>query len=120
MSRVAACPECKEPVVSTLIFPYKEFLCVCCGWTGGYLDPVATPDKLADAAMKRHDEYREKFKVATKGLVAHSGWRADCEKCATDKCHCNHITDDERVSDATAREALNELVGAKLCTEKYP
>lgn len=50
---VATCPACGEPLVLTLKFPEKEFICVECRGLWGFVDPVPieeTPELLARLA----------------------------------------------------------------------
>lgn len=44
---IATCPKCREPLIGTIKFPKKEFICVACRRTWGFLDPQpmeATPE----------------------------------------------------------------------------
>lgn len=64
---MACCPCCDEPLVVTLAFRFKEFYCVCCGATWGFLDP--NPKDPTPDLMARADELREEWVQLSKGLV---------------------------------------------------
>ena len=58
---MAMCPACDEPLVSTLEFKYKEFICMGCGRKWEFLSPraaVATPELEA-----RQAELAEQYRV---------------------------------------------------------
>lgn len=47
---MATCPACEEPLVGTIKFPGKEFVCVACRRTWGFIEPrpaEATPELKA-------------------------------------------------------------------------
>jgi hypothetical protein len=121
MPKLATCPKCKEPVVMTMMFPYKEFLCVCCGWSGGFFDPIPAPEDEVEEKTKRYEHLESQFMKATKDLISHSARRVDCKVCYEKRePHQKHMTEEEKTADLGARRALNELVGKELCTEAYP
>ena len=39
---MATCPNCREPLIGTLRFRGKEFVCVGCGRLWGFVDPIPT------------------------------------------------------------------------------
>lgn len=59
----ATCPNDGEPVISTFEFPKKEFVCVVCGWLGGFLDPVPN---TTDDLQARHDELQAQYDAERK------------------------------------------------------
>lgn len=43
MKPMAGCPNCREPLVSSLETKFKEWVCVACGEWWEYLSPVSLP-----------------------------------------------------------------------------
>lgn len=58
---MATCPNDGEPVVCTFEFPKYEFVCVVCGWLGGFLSP--TPAEATPEIEARHAELQEQYRV---------------------------------------------------------
>ena len=56
----ACCPDCGEPLVSTLEFRKKEFICVPEQRLWEFLEPVGKPE--TPELVARHDELREQYK----------------------------------------------------------
>lgn len=103
----AMCPRCAVPVVCTFAFRRAEFYCLDCGRCLGWLDPdsaATTPALLADSEARA----REFEENAGRHLIV-SGSRLDsCEKCKAGEDHPLHVTEAEKVADATARTWLVE------------
>ena len=62
----ATCPACDEPLISTLKFPKKEFICVVCRRTWSFLEPKpveATPELEA-----RYKVLKAKWDVENKWI----------------------------------------------------
>ena len=58
---VATCPSCGEPLVMTLKFRGKEFICVECGRTWGFVEP--TPKEETPELLDRLAELNAKWKA---------------------------------------------------------
>ena len=56
---MATCPSCGEPLIMTLKFPGKEFVCVGCRRTWGFLDP--TPVESTPELDARYQELKAKW-----------------------------------------------------------
>ncbi|HEY1690084.1 MAG TPA: hypothetical protein VGF95_14610 [Solirubrobacteraceae bacterium] len=104
--KMAMCPSCNEPLISTFAFRGYEFYCLCCGRHLEFLKPVGaevTPELTArqEALQAEWDEH-----AGRKLLI--SGWYDDCELCkARDEgYHREHATNEERDADRQAREWL--------------
>lgn len=55
----AVCRVDGEPLVSTLAFIHKEFVCVVCGRTYGFLEPASAPSTVE--LTERADDLRARF-----------------------------------------------------------
>ena len=109
--KMAMCPTCAAPLISTCAFPKYEFYCLECGWLGGFLSPVPampTPELAA-----RHAELMAEWgEHASNNLLTPRSWLSACEKCKSgEEYHSDHATDEEREADRTAREWLAERAG---------
>lgn len=100
MSKIAICPACTAPLVSTFHWRKKEFYCLDCGRLWDWLQPFnqdETPDNLA-----RMEAYiAEWCEHAGARLVTVGAWREDCPLCkdpATGRMldsHDHHATPEE-------------------------
>lgn len=109
--RMACCPSCETPLISTMAFPGAEFYCLECGNHVGYVMPLGkeeTPEILAayEALKAEWDEH-----IAGK-LIAPGSWRIGCPSCesGTREQHSLHATEAERLADGEAREWLTARV----------
>ena len=58
---IATCPSCGEPLVMTFKFLGKEFICVECRRTWGFVEP--TPMEETPALLERLAELKAKWKA---------------------------------------------------------
>lgn len=56
---MATCPGCSEPLILTLRFPGKEFICVCCRKLWRFVDP--TPAEATPERITRHQVLETKW-----------------------------------------------------------
>lgn len=56
LAPMATCPACKEPLIGTIRFPKKEFICVACRRTWGFLDPY--PVEATSELKARYEELK--------------------------------------------------------------
>lgn len=109
---IALCPGCSEPLISTFAFTGYEFLCICCGRKVTFLGPA--PGDGGDQQLReRLAELQAEWDEHVGGRLLPRGrfWRDGCKKCANED-HWAHVTDDEVLRDAQAREWLKERVDA--------
>ena len=60
-SPIATCPKCKEPLIMTLKFRGKEFICVECRSLWGFVEPI--PAEETPELMTRLKELRAKWEA---------------------------------------------------------
>lgn len=59
--RMAMCPKCAEPLVSTLEFRGAEFICMGCRGLFGFMAPL--PAAPTSELKKRHEELRLQYET---------------------------------------------------------
>lgn len=74
--QVPQCPNCKEGMVSTYVFPYKEFACLPCGTT----DEFFPHNDTIEVDSKVHDNKRELWRNDLSVLGLRNGGK--CIKCS--------------------------------------
>lgn len=104
---IATCPHCgvDEPLVMTFAFSGAEFICLGCGGTFGFLDPVGaveTPELLA-----RMEERKAEWQPIGEALLSGGGMKMDCATCRTG--HEPHIAHATKVDLAAHEEALAKV-----------
>lgn len=62
---MATCPACGEPLIMTLRFPGKEFICVECRRLWGFVEP--TPKEETPEIRARYEELKAKWDEEVKG-----------------------------------------------------
>lgn len=108
MSRVAMCPDCERPLISTMIFSKAEFFCRKCKRTLGYLEPDPAEDSPELQAIIDADE--KWFRPIASKCMPIGGKLRTCDKCRTtgDYSHADHATEQEKKdSKAAYHELLN-------------
>lgn len=57
---LACCPDCGEPLIGTMLFPFKEFVCIECGALWGFVEPVPKKDEppLSERAWELQRDWR--------------------------------------------------------------
>jgi hypothetical protein len=58
---VATCPSCSEPLIMTLKFRGKEFICVACRRLWGFVEP--TPAESTPELLARLEELRAQWRA---------------------------------------------------------
>ena len=110
LTRMAMCPRCDVPLISTMAFSGSEFYCLDCGAHLGFLSPrgrEATPELNAryEALKAEWDEH------AGAKLILSGGWYEACPDCRVGgEPHSAHTTDAEREAHQKALEWLRERV----------
>lgn len=102
---IAGCPSCRTPLISTMVYPGYEFICLECGRKCSFLAPIRlspTPENEArlEALQAEWDERQA-------ALVIPRSWKSGCPKCqpmVDANYHQEHATEKEWVADAAARE----------------
>lgn len=104
MSRIAMCA-CGEPLVMTFIYRGKEFYCVQCGATYGFLGPCGA--ESTQTLEARMEELNATFLRLAAGIMGDGGRRGDCTICAAKhEHHIMHATAVEIDADKAARRRL--------------
>lgn len=100
-SSVAVC-RCGAPLVSTMVFPKKEWVCVECAATYGMFD--ANSKTTTDELWERYEALRALWvEHAVPRLRVGRWWLRDCEKCSPRaEYHEAHATDEERAAHQAA------------------
>jgi hypothetical protein len=106
----ATCHVDGEPLVSTLVFSKKEFVCVVCGRTYGFMEPVAAPE--TPKIKRRQKTLEKKWNKLIDGYMPNSDfWRRDCEMCQPGDraaAHRNHATPQELEAHEKAVERMTK------------
>lgn len=117
---VIVCEDCGEPLIGTMMFPYKEWLCAKCGTVTEFLGNPRVEDPDGTLRKKRAELAAKYFDISF-DIVGQQCQRTDCEKCNTSsENHVEHMSDEQKAADRAARKRLNEWLGKELCTETYP
>lgn len=93
--KMAMCPSCSTPLVSSMAFAGYEFVCLGCGSRFGWLEPHAVEETpaLAERCAALQAEWDEH---AGGKLLVVGGWREDCAKCLErGEPHDAHATAEE-------------------------
>jgi hypothetical protein len=73
---MACCRRCEEPLISTIVFRYYEFYCLCCGTRWGFLDPAGrevTPELDArEAELRAEWDEHVAGKIIIEGREQHA------------------------------------------------
>jgi hypothetical protein len=108
---VALCRNDAQPLVSTMLWPRAEWLCLACGGHYGWLDPLKgepTPELVALSEQRR-----DEWKSLSLGAFPRSpfGMR-DCADCHGDMNHEAHASDEDRTASEAAWSRINARIGA--------
>jgi hypothetical protein len=114
---MAVCPVDREPLIATLAFPKKEFICICCGRLYEFMfqngPAAADPTPELDA---RYAELKAEWDEHVGGkLIPPRSWRLDtCDKCHSGgEYHREHATEQELAEHEEALAWLRERAGLK-------
>jgi len=102
---IACCPNCDNPVISTIQFPRAEWFCWACKWTGGIFD--AKSKDLTASNQKKLDADQKTFDKASEGYVGVGCRFTKCEKCKNNnEDHRVHWTDEEQTNHSKAKALI--------------
>jgi rubrerythrin len=118
--KIWTCPTCSAPVISTFVFPKKEWICLECGWLGEFLQPRHTPP-TAELEGRLTALDAEWANHAGDFLVSGSRLRS-CPRCSAgeDYDHPAHATDEERERDSAVRAWLVERTSRRQPAAAQP
>lgn len=108
--KIAGCPRCEAPIVSTFAFRGAEWYCLDCGKTVAWFSEISLPNtkRNRERLAKREAEFDP---IAHALLVPFSKLR-DCDRCQAnfDDDHCLHVNEAEIEADKQAREWIANRV----------
>jgi hypothetical protein len=100
---LSGCPNCKTPLISTLVFRGAEWYCWRCRATYGLLESVSVP--CTPAIRARLQKKRLWFDKHAKHIWTAGAKKRGCKKCETEM-HASHLMDTEKAAHAKAIKAL--------------
>lgn len=109
----ACCPNCGEPLIPTIAWRKKEFICICCGRLWEFLQPVGKHGPEIEA---RYDELKAEWDEHASGIMPDESefWRRSCDQCngMPPGGHLTHAAKEEIEGDRLGREWLKERTAA--------
>lgn len=117
-ARVACCTVCgpePEPLVMTLKWPRKEFVCLGCGRLFEFFGPRDFPE--TPELLERMEARKAEFAEHAGAILGDHHWRDGCDKCKVGgEYHAAHATDEEKQASADGLKWLLERTGRAVAT----